>query len=77
MGFNSGFKGLKKRGYWKLQEETLDGTTSRTGFRRGFGTAARQARTYEKMKLDKQKTSRPKFISTHTSGVFRPTHYRS
>jgi len=37
----------EKRGYWKLQEETLDGTKSRTGFGRGFGTAARQTLTYE------------------------------
>jgi len=32
----------EKRGYWKLKEVALDGTTNRTGFGRGYGTVARQ-----------------------------------
>jgi hypothetical protein len=35
----------EKRGYWKLKEETPDGTTSKIGFGRGCGTVARQTRT--------------------------------
>jgi len=35
--------GLKeKRGYWKLEEETLDRTLWRTGFGSGYGAVVRQ-----------------------------------
>jgi hypothetical protein len=32
----------EKRGCWKLKEEALDQTLSRTGYRRGCGPAVRQ-----------------------------------
>jgi predicted AlkP superfamily pyrophosphatase or phosphodiesterase len=32
----------KKRGYWKLKEEALDGTLCRTRFGRGYGPVLRQ-----------------------------------
>ena len=68
----------EKRGYWKLKEEALDGTTSRTDFGRGYGTVARQTRSLRINKTGRtEKNSGPKFVFAHTSGVLRSTHYRS
>ena len=42
MGFNSGFKGLRKGEYSHLKEEALDRTMWRARFGRTFGPVVRQ-----------------------------------